>query len=58
MKEFWEDFRKSMVRGALLYIAIPAAAVCGAWLAVSRLGTAFARNEPLEIAPGYKIKLP
>ena len=58
MSEFWVEFKNSFVRVALLYVAIPAAIVCGAWLAFWRLADAFAKNEPLPIAPGYEIKLP
>jgi hypothetical protein len=58
MKELLAEFRKSFIRVAVLYFAIPAAVVCGAWLAFWRLAIAFSKNEPLEIAPGYKIKLP
>ena len=58
MRELLAEFRDSFVRVALLYVAIPAAVVCGAWLAFWRLADAFARDEPLPIAPGYEIKLP
>jgi len=58
MSEFWIEFRNSFVRVAWLYVAIPAAIICGAWLAFWRLADAFARGEPLPIAPGYEIKLP
>jgi len=58
MSGFWVEFKNSFVRVALLYFAIPAAVVCGACLALWRVMDAFARNEPLVIAPGYEIKLP
>ena len=58
MTELLVEFRKCFVRIVLLYIALPAAVVCGAALALWRIVDAFARNEPLEITPGFKIKLP
>lgn len=58
MSEFWVEFRNSFVRVALLYVAIPSAIVCGASLALWRVMDAFARDEPLPIAPGYEMKLP
>jgi hypothetical protein len=58
MSDFWVEFKNSFVRVALLYVAVPAAVVCGASLALWRVMEAFARDEPLPIAPGYEIKLP
>jgi len=58
MKEFYAEFTRNVIRGMLLPIAIFAALFCAPWVVMSRLLTAFLRNEPLVIAPGYEIKLP
>ena len=58
MRALFAEFRNSFIRVAVLYYAIPAAVLCGAWLAFWRLANDFANDEPLEITPGYKIKLP
>ena len=58
MKELFAEMGRGVIRGMLLPIAIFAAVFCAPWVAMSRLFTAFMRDEPLEIAPGYVIKLP
>jgi len=58
VKELYAEMVRSFIRGMLLPIAIFAALACAPWVAMSRLFKAFMRDEPLEIAPGYQIKLP
>jgi hypothetical protein len=58
MKSLYVAAKKGFLGAIVLYFAIPAAVVCSVWSAVARLATQFANDEPLEIKPGWVIKLP